>query len=179
MQTDITRNSWRQLDWTKAEWRRGRTRDCRETTSPSGQCYTWTCDLWITESVPQPLVNTASWWDFVSVSGCLCVQIVVRLSASRSQTTTLTNFVAQKAVIFRCFEALPETTTNTFCRSFKNSNAQSMESVLFSFSKCYLWSWYFYPEQWRHKDEGFWITEKNLFFTTFGDFAIMIPLNLT
>ena len=92
--------SWRQLDCTKAGWRRGRTRDCRETTSPSGQCYTWTCDLWITESVPQPLVNAASWWDFVSVSGCLCVQIAVRLSASRSQTTTLTNFVAHKAVSF-------------------------------------------------------------------------------
>ena len=147
MSTDITRTSWRQLDWTKAEWRRGRTRDCRETTSPSGQCYTWTCDLRITESVPQPLVNTASWWYFVSVSGCLCVPIVVRLSPSRSQTTTLTNFVAHKAVFFAALKHFQKPLPSFFCRSFKNSNAQTMECVLSSFSKCYLWSWYFYPEQ--------------------------------
>lgn len=50
---------------TEAAWQRGGTRDCREKTSPSGQRYTWTCDLQITEPAPQPHVNAASWWQCV------------------------------------------------------------------------------------------------------------------
>ena len=58
---------------TEAAWQRGGTWDCQETTSPSGQCYTWTCDLQITEPAPQPHVNAASWWECVPLCEYVCV----------------------------------------------------------------------------------------------------------
>ena len=75
---------------TEAAWQRGGTWDCQETTSPSGQCYTWTCDLQITEPAPQPHVNAASWWecDPLCEYVCVCTLLYAFLLLDRKRPRT-------------------------------------------------------------------------------------------